>query len=59
VVIVEALVFGGDEGLAHRYGNLAQGDHGATLGAQLADQATVGRVHLGRLDLVIVGVDEA
>jgi hypothetical protein len=59
VVVVEALVLGGDEGLAHRHGNLAQGDHGAALGTELADQATVRGVHLRGLHLMIRVGDEA
>src|SRR2546427_8483056 len=51
VVLVEALVLGGDERLTHRQGDLGEGQDGAPLGAELADEAPVRRVHLRRLDL--------
>ncbi len=51
VVIVEALVLGRDERLAHRQRDFGQRQHGPPLGAELADEAPVCRVHLRRLDL--------
>src|SRR5438093_4297931 len=45
-------VLGGDERLPHRLGDLAERQHRAPLGAELADEAAVRRVHLRRLDLV-------
>ena len=53
VVLVEALVLGGDErGLDHR-GHLGQGHDGAPLLAQLGDEAAVGGVDLGGLVRVV------
>ena len=51
VMLVEALVFGGDEGLADGERDLAQRQHGAPLGTELADQPAVRGEHLGRLHL--------
>ena len=51
VVVVEALVLGGDERLAHGQRYFAERDHRAPLGPELADQPSVGRVDLGRLHL--------
>src|SRR5256886_13911549 len=57
---VEAFVLGGDERLADRDGDLGQGEHGATLEAELADQAAIGGEDLRRLHLhVVAGPDEA
>src|SRR5438093_6947348 len=51
-------VLGGDERLPHRLGDLAERQHRAPLGAELADEAAVRRVHLRRLDLVVGVRDE-
>src|SRR2546430_13664491 len=56
---VEAFVLGGDERLADRDGDLVQGQHGATLEAELADQAAIGGEDLRCLHLhVVAGPDQ-
>ncbi len=48
-MVVEALVLGDDEGVAHGRGDVGELDEGAALEPDLGDEAAVGGVELGGL----------
>ena len=50
-MVVEPLVFDRDERLAHVHGDLVERQDRAQLDAELADQAAIGGIDLGCLEL--------
>ncbi len=53
VVLVKPLVLDRDERLAHVHGDLVERQDGAQLDAELADQAAIGGIDLGGLQLLV------
>ena len=54
VVLVEALVLGGEEGLDDGGRHLVERHHGAALEAEIGDEPAVGGVHLGGLGGIVL-----
>ena len=54
MMLVEALVLGGQEGLNDGGRDLVEGHYRASLEAQVGDEAAIGRIHLGRLRRIVL-----